>query len=109
MRRRGADARRRTSQLKKQEVRYRHTASYGGAAHDAQGAETILPLSHNSPFHEHVYSAWSGDESNATQVAGCKRIAAMMADVSANGITIEAASSATGTLTFRVSFVLGGG
>ena len=74
----------------------------------ADGTETILPLSHNSPFHEHVYSAWTGGEDNAEQHAGCALIAAMMADVSANGVTIEAANSTHGTINFQVSFVVGG-
>ena len=71
-------------------------------------AERILPLSHNSPFHEHVYSAWAGGEENEAQKVGCERIAAMITDVSANGITIDAPASATGQITFGVSFVVGG-
>ena len=75
---------------------------------ESETEDKFVPLSHNSPFHEHVYAAWSGKETHEDQQAGCERIVAMVDAVVARGITIEAPASDVGEITFEVEFIMGG-
>lgn len=75
------------------------------AKRNEDGVNVFYQLSQNSPFQEHIYSVWSGGESNAHQAAGCARIKEMMATVVAEHLKVVLAGT---EYLFEVEFVIGG-